>query len=125
NSEPSVWWIVRLLLLVAEGLNEASLWNSLKGHFDIQTTVIKKYIQSLVYLPPRGIHELFITQRKSLPKVLNAENKGCVVTIPTSSGKTRIAEIAILDCITKNDENKVLYIAPFRSLAFEIENSLE
>jgi replicative superfamily II helicase len=125
NSEPSVWWIVRLLLLVAEGFNEASLWNSLKGHFDIQTTVIKKYIQSLVYLPPRGIHELFITQRKSLHKVLNAENKGCVVTIPTSSGKTRIAEIAILDCITKNDENKVLYIAPFRSLAFEIENSLE
>lgn len=125
NSEPSIWWVVRLLLLIAEGLNEASLWNSLKEHFDINATRIKKYIKSLVYLQPIGIHELFITQRKSLAKVLNAENKGCVVTIPTSSGKTRIAEIAILDCINKNQENKVLYIAPFRSLAFEIENSLE
>ncbi|MDF5691491.1 DEAD/DEAH box helicase [Aquirufa aurantiipilula] len=125
NSEPSIWWIVRLLLLVAEGFDEASLWNSLKGYFNIQSTIIKKYIQSLVYLSPRGIHELFITQRKSLSKVLNKENKGCVVTIPTSSGKTRIAELAILDCITKNDMNKVLYIAPFRSLAFEIENSLD
>lgn len=125
NSEPSIWWVVRLLLLIAEGFNEASLWNSLKKHFNIETTIIKKYIQSLVYLHPRGIHELFITQRKSLPKVLNADNKGCVVTIPTSSGKTRIAEIAILDCINKSAENKILYIAPFRSLAFEIENSLE
>lgn len=125
NSEPSIWWVVRLLLLIAEGFNEASLWNSLKKHFDTETTIIKKYIQSLVYLHPRGIHELFITQRKSLTKVLNEEGNGCVVTIPTSSGKTRIAEIAILDCINKNAENKVLYIAPFRSLAFEIENSLE
>ena len=69
--------------------------------------------------------KLFITQRKSLQKVLNSENSGCVVTIPTSSGKTRIAEIAILDCVGKDEANKVLYIAPFRSLAFEIENSLE
>lgn len=125
NCEPSIWWVVRLLLLIAEGFNEASLWNSLKKHFDTETTIIKKYIQSLVYLHPRGIYELFITQRKSLTKVLNEEGNGCVVTIPTSSGKTRIAEIAILDCINKNAENKVLYIAPFRSLAFEIENSLE
>jgi len=125
NSEPSIWWVVRLLLLIAEGFNEASLWNSLGKHFDTEATIIKKYIQSLVYLNPRGIHELFITQRKSLTKVLNKEGNGCVVTIPTSSGKTRIAEIAILDCINKNAANKILYIAPFRSLAFEIENSLE
>lgn len=125
NSEPSMWWIIRLLLLVADGFTEAALWNSLSSHFDIHSPTIKKYIQSLVYLQPRGIFELFITQRKSLQKVLNSENSGCVVTIPTSSGKTRIAEIAILDCFGKDEANKVLYIAPFRSLAFEIENSLE
>ncbi|MBQ0741397.1 DEAD/DEAH box helicase, partial [Aquimarina celericrescens] len=53
------------------------------------------------------------------------ENNGCVVSIPTSSGKTRIAEIAILDSISKNKGRKVLYIAPFWSLAYEIENSLD
>lgn len=125
NAEPSLWWVIRLLLLIADGLSEASLWNSLSKHFDIQSIIVKKYIKSLVYQSPIGIHELFITQRMSLSKVLNKENKGSIVTIPTSSGKTRIAEIAILDCINKNSENKVLYIAPFRSLAFEIENSLE
>lgn len=125
KNEPSIWWIIRLLLLISDGFNSASLWSSLNPYFDIESDIIKKYIKSLVYLQPRGIHELFITQRKSLTKVLNNENSGCVVTIPTSSGKTRIAEIAIMDCIIKDPESKVLYIAPFRSLAFEIENSLE
>jgi hypothetical protein len=125
NNEPSIWWVIRLLLLISDGFNEASLWNSLGKHFDIESPILKKYIKSLVYLSPRGIHELFITQRKSLSKVLNLENNGCIVSMPTSSGKTRIAEIAIMDCFIKHPENKVLYIAPFRSLAFEIENSLE
>ncbi len=30
-----------------------------------------------------------------------------------------------MDCILRHPESKILYIAPFRSLAFEIENSLE
>lgn len=125
ENEPSIWWIIRFLILISEGFNEASLWSSLEKHFDVNSNFIKKYIQSLIYLPPNGITELFITQRKSLSMVLNNQNNGCIVTIPTSSGKTRIAELAILDCINKNNKNKVLYIAPFRSLAFEIENSLD
>ncbi|WP_134680102.1 DEAD/DEAH box helicase, partial [Escherichia coli] len=47
-----------------------------------------------------------------------------VVSLPTSAGKTRIAEIAILDCLTNNPDSKVLYLAPFKSLAFEVEDSL-
>jgi replicative superfamily II helicase len=125
RSEPSVWWVIRLLLLICDGFNEASLWNSLGKHFDTKSDTLRKYIRSLVYQPSNSIHELFITQRKSLSKVLNPERNGCVVTIPTSSGKTRIAEIAILDSFRKYPDKKILYIAPFRSLAFEIENSLE
>jgi replicative superfamily II helicase len=124
KGEPDVWWIVRLLIIITDGISEASLWNSLDGYFDTNDELPRNYIQSLTYKKLGGIYELFITQRNSLPKVLNEENTGCVVSIPTSSGKTRIAEIAILDCITKNNGSKVLYIAPFRSLAYEIENSL-
>ncbi|SFT71667.1 DEAD/DEAH box helicase [Algoriphagus locisalis] len=125
KNEPDVWWIIRLLIIITDGISEASLWNSLERHFEISSGLARDYIQSLTYKKYGGIYELFITQRKSLPKVLNEENTGCVVSIPTSSGKTRIAEIAILDCITKNEEGKVLYIAPFKSLAYEIENSLD
>ena len=125
KNEPDIWWVVRLLIIITDGISEASLWNSLDKYFDISIGLPRNYIQSLTYKKYGGIYELFITQRNSLPKVLNLENNGCVVSIPTSSGKTRIAEIAILDCITKNKGSKVLYIAPFRSLAYEIENSLD
>jgi len=125
KNEPDVWWVVRLLIIITDGISEASLWNSLEKYFDTSVGLPRNYIQSLTYKKDGGIYELFITQRNSLSKVLNEENTGCVVSIPTSSGKTRIAEIAILDCITKNEGSKVLYIAPFRSLAYEIENSLD
>ena len=43
----------------------------------------------------------------------------------TSSGKTRIAEIAILETLVNNPHSKVLYLAPFRSLSYEVEESME
>lgn len=125
KNEPDVWWVVRLLIIITEGISEASLWDSLKKYFDTSDGLARNYIHSLTYKKYGGIYELFITQRNSLSKVIGEENNGCVVSIPTSSGKTRIAEIAILDSISKNKGSKVLYIAPFRSLAYEIENSLD
>lgn len=123
ESDPGIWWVVRLLLLISQGFGQASLWNSLSLYFDLDNPQVRGYIKSLVYMQPRGIYELFVTQRRSMEKVLNNQN-GCIVSIPTSSGKTRIAELAILDCLMEDPDNKVLYIAPFRSLAFEVENSL-
>ena len=125
KNEPDVWWVVRLLIIITDGISEASLWNSLDKYFDTSDGLARKYIHSLTYQKCGGIYELFITQRNSLPKVISEENNGCVVSIPTSSGKTRIAEIAILDSISKYKGSKALYIAPFRSLAYEIENSLD
>lgn len=125
RNEPDIWWVIRLLIIITEGISKASLWSSLEKYFDTSIGLPLNYIQSLTYKNDGGIYELFITQRNSLSKVINEGNSGCVVSLPTSSGKTRIAELAILDCITQNRESKILYIAPFRSLAYEIENSLE
>ena len=47
--------------------------------------------------------------------------------MPTSAGKTRIAELAILKFLIDTQatsEKKCLYIAPYRSLAVELEESL-
>jgi len=38
---------------------------------------------------------------------------------PTGSGKTVVAELAILRCFNENPNNKVIYIAPLKSLAKE------
>lgn len=125
RSEPDVWWVIRLLLLISNGITTASLWNVLSRYLPIEDEITRAYIHSLCFLKQGGVFELFITQRNSLQKVLDYNTGGCIVSIPTSSGKTRIAEIAILDCIIRDKEAKVLFITPFRSLAYEIENSLE
>lgn len=123
---PDIWLVTRLLLIIVDGFNESSLWNVLNHYFDIKATdsLARKYILALVY-KINAVTELFPSQRGSLPQVLNHDSKGVVVSIPTSSGKTRIAEIAIIDALTQNPEKKILYIAPYRSLAFEIEDSFD
>nr|WP_303917962.1 DEAD/DEAH box helicase [Bacteroides intestinalis] len=124
KKEPDIWWVIRLLLLIMEGFKESSLWHVLGNYFDTTDKFPLKYIQSLVY-KNGSITELFLTQRNSLPKVLNNGQNGSIVSIPTSSGKTRIGEIAILNCLVNEPDAKILFIAPFRSLAYEIENSLD
>lgn len=125
RGEPDVWWVIRLLLLILDGFAQSSLWQVLSNYFNTQENLALKYIQSLVYRMSGSITELFVTQRNSLPKVLDKKQEGSIVSIPTSSGKTRIGEIAILNCISDNPDAKVLFVAPYRSLAYEIENSLD
>lgn len=52
------------------------------------------------------------------------ESSGAVINLRTSAGKTRVAEVAILEALSEYSGNKILYLAPFRSLALEIEQSL-
>lgn len=121
----ALWWVVRLLVIILDGFHQSSLWTLVGKYYDVYSTdsLARKYVLSLIYRNP-PITELFISQRAVLPQIFNPYTKGTVVSIPTSSGKTRIAELAILDSIIRNPEGRILYIAPFRSLAYEIENSL-
>ena len=145
ETDAEIWWLFRLLYIVFDGFNESSLWKNLSNHplltvgdneldedwewlgmlendWDVSAKEkLEQYIHSLTFkkLP---ITELFVSQRKALQKVLIDESS--VVSMPTSSGKTRIAEIAILQTLLRDTSSKVLYIAPYRSLAFEVEETL-
>ncbi|WP_153044622.1 DEAD/DEAH box helicase, partial [Bacillus cereus] len=52
------------------------------------------------------------------------KNDGFVIGMPTSSGKTKVAEVTILKTLTKSPDALCIYIAPYRSLANEVEFSL-
>lgn len=148
EEEPSLWWVTRLFLIVIDGFQFNSLWSTIPPKlteyqltpekepvFNIDDLFnlfptnsrfnkeeqITKFLNSLLFRD-KPVIELFVSQREALNKVLN--KSGAVVTLPTSSGKTRIAEIAILQALLNNPNGKVLYLAPFRSLAFEIEGVL-
>lgn len=124
RGEPEIWWVIRLLLIIIDGIEKASFWNVLGGHYGDLPLLAQNYIYSHVFSRFTKIHEFFSTQRKALNQVINKDD-GLIVSMPTSSGKTRIAEVGILDCKIKHPDSKILFIAPYRSLAFEIENDLE
>ena len=72
-------------------------------------------------MPP--VTELWPSQVAAIPLAVG-ENDGGIINLRTSGGKTRVAEIAIINTLSSNSMSKVLYLAPFRSLAFEVEQSL-
>lgn len=119
-----LWWVIRLIHIIILGIEKSSLWNVLRNHYSELPPLVNNFIYSHVFSERTKIHEFFTSQRNALNKVIGKES-GVIISMPTSSGKTRIAEIAILDCKRHNPSSKILFIAPYRSLAFEIESDLE
>lgn len=121
---PAQWWIVRLLRLMLQNLVGASLWQSLPVFFDPTSIVfLDQYIRLLAFSSPPVI-ELWASQRAALSMALNPTNRGGVINLRTSAGKTRVAELAILQTLSIDPTAKIIYLAPFRSLAFEMERTL-
>ncbi|MDN5069476.1 DEAD/DEAH box helicase [Aliarcobacter butzleri] len=120
DDEPLTWWISRLISILLNTYKQYSFWNILPTLIPSDKTTL--YIQQLAFNNP-SIIELFYTQYEAVNAMRN--NNNIVISLPTSSGKTRIAEIAILKTLVNNPESKVLYLAPFRSLSFEVEESMD
>ena len=70
----------------------------------------------------RGIKRLYSPQYEAISQYFATKDKNMVVSIPTASGKTLIAEIIIFETLIKSlpDRRKSVYIAPQRSIVFEI-----
>jgi superfamily II DNA/RNA helicase len=73
----------------------------------------------------RSISELWPSQLAALDGGLLSLATSMVLRMPTSAGKTRVAELAIVDTLLSNPGAMCLYIAPFRALAEEVEASLD
>jgi hypothetical protein len=121
DAEPSLWWVIRLFKIIIDGLYSNSLWKIVPPLLGGDDYTVSRYISAMAFQDNPNV-ELFISQKVALPKVL--EPAGAVVSLPTSGGKTRIAEISILQSLVSDPTSVVLYLAPFRSLAFEIEDSM-
>lgn len=120
NGESHLWWIFRLLYLVLSEYEEASLWTVLPPIIGNREKC-SDYIRANIYKQP-SVFELFKSQRECINKSLNDDS--VVIGMPTSSGKTKIAEISIIKTLIDYPDSLCIYIAPFRSLANEIEYSL-
>jgi helicase len=91
----------------------------------------QRYVRALArglnqpVLDSRSVSELWPSQLSALEGGLLVDEENKVVRMPTSAGKTRVAEMAIVHELVRNPAARCLYIAPYRALASEIEASFD
>ncbi len=70
------------------------------------------------FLKKQNIKELRPSQEKSIRQGLFKTNKNQIICTPTGSGKTLVAELAMLNSLL-NKKKRVIYIVPLKALASE------
>ncbi|MCK4659366.1 MAG: DEAD/DEAH box helicase [Phycisphaerae bacterium] len=123
-----LWWWGRATEHLLRELGDSSLW---RGLADIGPRLpdgapIRRYIQGHAPRDP-AIVSLWPSQKHALDVIKDPAAPSFCIRMPTSAGKTKIAEFAIVRALLDNltdPDAKCIYIAPYRSLAAEIESTL-
>lgn len=68
-----------------------------------------------------SIYEFWISQINAIDKGILTENNSFIIQMPTSAGKTFIAEIFLLQKLITNPNKHVIYIVPYKALSNEKE----
>jgi helicase len=132
-------FISQLLFLLKARLavyDDKSIWLTLNKINGIEKNQIwRKYVKLLAYDyyssstikqidQRKSIYELWTSQQRAIEQGLLEKDENFVVQMPTSAGKTFIAELSILKHLTEFPDKKCIYIAPFRALTSEKEIEL-
>lgn len=119
----TMWWIIRIAINLLDGLWTNSLHQILPKdgpagakHY---ATLREKFLSSL-YSRKTSEVELWPSQICAAQRAVHLEDD-LVVSLPTSAGKTRVAEICAL--MSLSNEQRVLLITPLRALSAQTERS--
>ncbi len=122
--DPDNFVLTQLISLLIRQMHFSSLWRQLGDLYEFRKNpILDRYIRVLT-TDKHPIYELWQSQIEALPEALGDSN-AVVLQMPTSAGKTRIAELKIVHTLATNLETvRCIYIAPFKSLAVQVEESL-
>ncbi len=127
-SAPGPWWVFRLTRRMLGDLFDTSIGNNVPidllaagedkvGHWRyLRATFIECLLargRSEIDLWPSQLH---VVER------IFSDGRDLVVALPTSAGKTRIAELAILACLAQG--RRTVYVTPLRALSAQTERIL-
>ncbi len=118
--------LLRMLKTAFSKMIENSIWN-ISGQINSKAT---KFIQLVTQDVgnKRPVYELLYPQRVAIleQRLLDPALKAIVVNLPTSSGKTIIAEFRILQALNQFSEigGKIAYVVPTRALVNQIASRL-
>ena len=116
----------RLLAASAYQMAENSIWTVTRS----VNSRVTQFVQTLVDRGRgnRAIFDVLPPQRRTLAEkgLLGSSRRAAVVSLPTSSGKTLIAEFRMLQALNQFDHERgwVAYLAPTRTLVNQISRQL-
>ena len=126
------WWLFRCTKAMLDEFERNSLWTNLRAMLsEDQHGFVQGYIRTC-FSRRIPVIELWRSQTQAIPRIDSYEDEvpkrpSFCIKMPTSSGKTRVAEIAMLRFMldfAEEPSKKCLYVAPSRALATEIEQGL-
>jgi len=123
--DPDNYVLTQLISLLIRQIHFSSLWYQLgDGYGFREIPILNRYIQVLIN-DKKPIYELWQSQIEALDKIFK-DNRAVVLQMPTSAGKTRVAELKIIHTLaTQVSPTRCIYIAPFKSLAVQVANTLD
>lgn len=122
----TAWWCQKLAMHLIDGLWDTSFHKVLPntdggdGENKEWGNLRKLFIASL-YRRGKAEIELWPSQVEAARRVLDLD-ANLVLSLPTSAGKTRIAELCILACLAS--KRRVVYVTPLRALSAQTEVGL-
>lgn len=122
------WVLVDNLSHVVEDIVATSPWRMLR-RTPTWNGLWKRYVRSLA-IGRQPVVQVWPSQQKVLDAgLLDAASRNLAVTMPTSAGKTRLAEWAVLHALARNigpsqARPLAVYVVPSRALAGEVERNL-
>jgi len=109
--------LMKLIAVIMEEIQKRSVWKLIQKYFGKNFEYMKLLVNSE---PP--IVELWVSQIEAIRSgLLDKQKKNFIISMPTSAGKTLIAELAILKSLNENLDSTCIYIAPNKALALQIE----
>ena len=120
------WWCFRLAIHLIDDLWSSSFHNVLplappEGDAALWQLHRNLFIASLTRRARAEI-ELWPSQIEAAKRSVDTSDD-LVVSLPTSAGKTRVAELCILSCLAEG--KRVVYVTPLRALSAQTETSLQ
>ncbi len=119
--DPNLYCSYLLAHKILTKFKENNIWKDLL-EYNSQEYWAEFIKQSLAKKNP--VWDFFPSQRISLRSwILSTEYKAISLQTPTSSWKTAICELVIYNYLKQFPDSKILYLAPYRSLASELKKS--
>ena len=119
------WWVLRITKHLLKDLWDSSFHQIIPGPqndgHDTDWNLLRRLFITSLYKRNKAEIDLWPSQLEGAKRAVN-DNDDLVVSLPTSAGKTRVAELSILRCLAIG--KRVLFITPLRALSAQTESSL-